>query len=101
MNNRIIPSINLVLKRYPLLSFKSLIHQTKQEKLIFDKLSESLNPKFLSVKDISDGCGSMFEIQIKSDNFKNLNLIKQHKLVNSILKSDIKNWHGLRLKTSI
>ncbi|EDO15747.1 hypothetical protein Kpol_1049p4 [Vanderwaltozyma polyspora DSM 70294] len=73
--------------------------QTTQEKLVFEKLSKELNPSNLRVQDISGGCGSMFAIDVTSDKFKGLSMIKQHKLVNEILRDDISQWHGLQLKT--
>ncbi|QLG73145.1 hypothetical protein HG535_0E02290 [Zygotorulaspora mrakii] len=72
---------------------------TTEEKLIYDKLSKALCPKNLNVADISGGCGSMFAINVTSDRFKGLTMVKQHKLVNEILKDDIQRWHGLQLKT--
>ncbi|CCH58237.1 hypothetical protein TBLA_0A04430 [Henningerozyma blattae CBS 6284] len=72
---------------------------SEQELDIYNKLSTQLDPVQLKVKDISGGCGSMFAIHISSNQFNNLSIIKQHQLVNSILKDDIKNWHGLQLTT--
>ncbi|CAH02744.1 Aim1 [Kluyveromyces lactis] len=78
---------------------RRLYSLTPEEKLITDKLSKELNPSSISVNDISGGCGSMFSINITSDKFKGLSIVKQHKLVNEILKDDIKRWHGLQLRT--
>lgn len=72
---------------------------TKEEENVYNKLVEALNPKQLTVHDISGGCGSMYNIVIKSDKFNSLTTIKQHKLVNSILKDEIAKWHGLQLST--
>uniref|UniRef100_A0A060T992 ARAD1D16654p n=1 Tax=Blastobotrys adeninivorans TaxID=409370 RepID=A0A060T992_BLAAD len=69
------------------------------EQQIFDKLQQRLSPKELMVKDVSGGCGSMFAIQIVSDQFKGMPMVRQHRLVNDILKDDISQWHGLQLKT--
>lgn len=49
--------------------------------------------------DVSGGCGSMFAIDVSSAKFKGLSIVKQHKLVNEILKEDIPRWHGLQLRT--
>lgn len=70
-----------------------------QQKIIYGKLKASLNPSELKVTDISGGCGSMFAINITSDCFKGLTIVKQHRIVNEVLKEDIKNWHGLQLHT--
>lgn len=41
----------------------------------------------------------MYAIEIVSPKFKGLTVIKQHKMVNEVLKEEIKNWHGLQLRT--
>ncbi|OWB57527.1 hypothetical protein B5S28_g3476 [[Candida] boidinii] len=66
---------------------------------IFEILNEKLSPKLLTVRDVSGGCGSMFAINIQSTKFKGTTMIKQHRLVNEILKDEISKWHGLQLKT--
>ncbi|SCW01429.1 LAFE_0D12376g1_1 [Lachancea fermentati] len=78
---------------------RRLYSLTPEEKLVFEKLKKQLEPKQLQVRDVSGGCGSMFAIDITSQKFKGLSMVKQHKLVNQILKEDIKRWHGLQLRT--
>jgi stress-induced morphogen len=51
------------------------------------------------VQDISGGCGSMYAIEIESPRFQGLTVIKQHKLVNQVLKEEIAQWHGVQLRT--
>jgi stress-induced morphogen len=51
------------------------------------------------VQDISGGCGSMYAIEIESSRFAGLTVIKQHKLVNQVLKEEIAGWHGVQLRT--
>lgn len=51
------------------------------------------------VQDISGGCGSMYAIEIESPKFAGLTVIKQHKLVNQVLKEEIAKWHGVQLRT--
>ena len=53
------------------------------------------------VQDVSGGCGSMYAINVTSEKFRGLSMIKQHRLVNDILSEEIKKWHGLQLKTKI
>lgn len=53
----------------------------------------------LQVQDISGGCGSMYAIEIESSRFAGLTVIKQHKLVNQVLKEEIAGWHGVQLRT--
>jgi stress-induced morphogen len=41
----------------------------------------------------------MYAIEIESSKFKGLTVIKQHKMVNEVLKEEIKSWHGVQLRT--
>ncbi|CAN9286239.1 unnamed protein product [Alternaria alternata] len=66
---------------------------------VFNKIKSELEPVKLEVQDISGGCGSMYAIQVESPKFKGLTVIKQHKLVNEVLKDEIKSWHGVQLRT--
>lgn len=61
--------------------------------------NSELQPSICKVHDASGGCGSMFNITIRSKKFNDINKIKQHKLVNKILKEEIAKWHGLVLTT--
>ncbi|KAI5949418.1 hypothetical protein KGF54_005653 [Candida jiufengensis] len=69
------------------------------ETKIYDILNSEFQPTNLKVQDVSGGCGSMFAIFVESSKFKGLPMIKQHRLVNDLLKDEIKQWHGLQLKT--
>lgn len=53
----------------------------------------------LEVSDISGGCGSMYGIDIVSEKFRGLSMLKQQRLVNKVLGEEIKGWHGVQLKT--
>ncbi|XBW37598.1 hypothetical protein QEN19_003179 [Hanseniaspora menglaensis] len=78
----------------------NIITQSPYEIKISNILIKSeLNPSVCKVQDVSGGCGSMFNITIKSEKFNEINKIKQHKLVNKILKEEISKWHGLVLTT--
>ncbi|KAH7408515.1 bola protein [Phaeosphaeria sp. MPI-PUGE-AT-0046c] len=66
---------------------------------IFNKITGELDPVKLEVQDISGGCGSMYAIEIESPKFAGLTVIKQHKLVNQVLKEEIAKWHGVQLRT--
>ncbi|KAF7997163.1 hypothetical protein HCN44_005440 [Aphidius gifuensis] len=57
--------------------------------------------KVIEVNDISGGCGAMFEINVVSTEFKGLNTVKQHRLINETLKDEIKDMHGIRISTEI
>ena len=41
----------------------------------------------------------MYALDIVSEKFRGLSVIKQHRLVNSVLEAEIKKWHGVQLKT--
>ncbi|GAA5874326.1 hypothetical protein JCM16303_005811 [Sporobolomyces ruberrimus] len=70
------------------------------EQLLKSKLESSLSGASVKVQDVSGGCGSFYAIQIEHESFKGLNTIKQHRIVNDVLKDEIKGMHGLQLKTS-
>ncbi|KAH7340036.1 bola protein [Pyrenochaeta sp. MPI-SDFR-AT-0127] len=66
---------------------------------VFNKIKAELEPVKLEVQDISGGCGSMYALDIESPKFNGLTVIKQHKMVNEVLKEEIKSWHGVQLRT--
>lgn len=72
---------------------------TSEEIRIHKKLVDALETEEVRVQDVSGGCGSMYAIHVTSPKFNNLTTIKQHQLVNEILKEDIPKWHGLQLRT--
>ena len=41
----------------------------------------------------------MYQVEVVSASFKDLNMVKQHRLVNEALKEEIKLMHGIRLTT--
>ncbi len=45
------------------------------------------------------GCGQMFQIEVASAKFEGLTLVSQHRLVKDLLSAEIKEMHGLSLKT--
>ncbi|XP_063982526.1 bolA-like protein 3 [Diachasmimorpha longicaudata] len=70
-----------------------------------EKMTALLKSKFpkaevIEVIDISGGCGAMFEISVIAPEFKGLNTVKQHRLINETLKDEIKDMHGIRIHTS-
>jgi stress-induced morphogen len=60
-----------------------------------------LAPTQLVVQDISGGCGSMYGIEVTSEKFRGLNMLKQQRLVNATLGDLVKQWHGVQLKTRV
>ncbi|KAL1916577.1 uncharacterized protein VTP21DRAFT_5768 [Calcarisporiella thermophila] len=67
---------------------------------IYQKLTEHFAPSRLMVQDISGGCGSMYAVEIVSDKFEGMSMVRQHRMVNEVLKEEIGGMHGIRLQTS-
>ncbi len=93
-----------------------------REKEIHLKLAKEFEPVKLRVEDISGsfhslrcgffvpgskvslvsipgGCGAQYSISISSKRFNGLTQLKQHRLVNEVLKEELKQWHAIRLTT--
>ncbi|KAI1167402.1 bola-like protein [Nemania serpens] len=71
------------------------------ESAIWDKLVAEFSPTELLVQDISGGCGSMYGIEISSDKFRGVNMLKQQRMVNAVLVEEMKDWHGIQLRTKV
>ncbi|KAK0711846.1 bola protein [Lasiosphaeris hirsuta] len=71
------------------------------EAQIWDRLVGELEPVELVVRDISGGCGSMYMIDITSERFRGLNMLKQQRTVNAVLGDMVKEWHGVRVNTRV
>lgn len=84
---------------------------------IHNKLNDKFNPTELAVQDVSGefpsrirglvlkngsvgGCGTFYAISIASEAFRGLSTVKQHRLVNEILKEEIEGIHGLQVRVS-
>jgi stress-induced morphogen len=59
----------------------------------------TLTPTHVSIKDVSDGCGSSFEMVLVSTQFDKLPTLKRHRLVHECIKEELKIIHALTLKT--
>ena len=68
---------------------------------IWDKLVAEFSPTELMVQDISGGCGSMYGIEIASEKFRGVNMLKQQRMVNAVLGDQMKGWHGVQLRTKV
>lgn len=55
--------------------------------------------QIVEVQDTSGGCGTFYSIRVIADEFKGKSVIEQHKMINSILKEEVANWHGMTLIT--
>ncbi|XP_018420342.1 PREDICTED: bolA-like protein 3 [Nanorana parkeri] len=70
------------------------------------RITQVLKTKFprasqVRVVDISGGCGSMYEIHVESEDFKEKRTVLQHQMINEALQEEIKSMHGLRIFTSV
>ncbi|EPE32994.1 BolA-like protein [Glarea lozoyensis ATCC 20868] len=74
-------------------------HLNAKEKEIWGLLMRELGASELKVADVSGGCGSMYSIDITSEKFRGLSMLKQQRLVNQVLGEEIKGWHGVQLRT--
>ncbi|CAL7948844.1 unnamed protein product [Xylocopa violacea] len=72
-----------------------------EQKMISILRNKFPKAKVIEVNDVSGGCGAMFEINVIAPEFKGLNTIKQHRLINEALKEEIKDMHGVRIYTSV
>nr|CCA16610.1 conserved hypothetical protein [Albugo laibachii Nc14] len=64
------------------------------------KLMDSLKATDVQVTDVSGGCGSMYNVKVVSSQFEGKSRVIQHRMVNEVLKDEIKGMHGLTIKTS-
>ncbi|XP_063364631.1 bolA-like protein 3 [Cydia amplana] len=72
-----------------------------KEQQLTEALKKSLpGTTYVSVEDISGGCGAMFEISIEAKEFSGLSRVKQHRLVTDSLKEEIAGMHGIRIHTN-
>ncbi|KAJ2844557.1 hypothetical protein IWW36_005139 [Coemansia brasiliensis] len=90
---------NIVARR--LLSVTPSLRMTDGEQQIYNKLSQELQPTKLTVSDASGGCGSMYVVEIEAECFRGLTRVKQTKMVNNLLKEEIKDMHGMRVLCSV
>jgi len=73
---------------------------TPLEKLLKSKLENAFEPTaIIKVKDISDGCGSLYMVDVTSTKFDNLMMVKQHRIVMDVLEDELKTWHGIHIVT--
>ena len=63
-------------------------HLSPGESTLYTLLASALDPSALSVQDISGGCGSMYAITVASGHFKGKSVVKQHRMVNEVLRAE-------------
>lgn len=72
---------------------------------IEQKLQTAFNPEFVAVENethmhnVPADAESHYKVTIVSDDFKDLMLIKRHRLVNKVLEDELKQIHALALHT--
>lgn len=65
-----------------------------------DKIKAGVpNCTFVRVLDLSDGCGSKFDITVVSSEFMGKAIIAQHRLVNKAIEEERKHIHAVTVKT--
>lgn len=66
---------------------------------IENKLKTELETIHIEVEDLSDGCGAKFNALIVSPKFEGKPLLQRHRMVNEILKEELKVIHAFSQKT--
>jgi len=79
----------------------SSVEGDQSAKAMEQKLIKELQAVECSVVDASGGCGSFYRILVVSDKFRGVPLVKQHRMVNDVLKSEITRIHGLTITTRV
>eukprot|EP01134_Creolimax_fragrantissima_P002864 CFRG2864T1 len=74
-------------------------HASSPETLMTNKLTAALDPSSVEVIDVSGGCGASYEVYVTSAKFEGLSMIKQHRMVNDILRDDVQKMHAIRIVT--
>lgn len=49
---------------------------------------------------MTGGCGTFYAISVADSAFKGMTTIKQHRMINDLLKDDIKEMHGIQVDLS-
>jgi len=58
------------------------------------KVKDSLNATYVTIEDMSGGCGQAFNAVIVSPDFEKKTLLARHRLVNNALKAEIAAIHA-------
>lgn len=78
--------------------FVSLFRRFSVEQRISDKIRSGLDTQAqIKVVDLSGGCGTMLQIEVKSSKFNGLSTVQQQRLVNKCIQNE--DLHGFRLTT--
>ncbi|XP_055954017.1 bolA-like protein 2 [Argiope bruennichi] len=63
------------------------------------KLEKELEATFVSVEDMSDGCGAKFNAIVVTPKFEGVPLLQRHRMVNEVLKEEMNSIHAFTQKT--
>merc|ERR1712226_1644082 len=55
----------------------------------------------IAVVDVSGECGSMYEVFVEAPDFRDVRLVRQHRMVTEALKAEIGEMHGIRIATQV
>ncbi|KXJ12787.1 bolA-like protein 3 [Exaiptasia diaphana] len=75
--------------------------ETDAEKKLAETLASKIDATVIRVRDISGGCGAMYEISVESEIFRGKRKVQQHRIVNEALSEEVKAMHGLRIHTEV
>ena len=53
------------------------------------------------VEDVSGGCGSFMKVTVTSSEFANKPRVKQHRMVQEVIKKEVAALHGLNIITGV
>jgi stress-induced morphogen len=65
--------------------------------LLKEKITAEFAPTFLSVEDLSDGCGSKFKVHIVSDKFDGVSRLNRQRQVHASLGDVMSSIHAITL----
>lgn len=76
------------------------MRMTITPEMLEEKIRNSIaDVTFVKAVDLSDGCGSKFEVEVVSSEFAGKPLLQQHRLVHKAIEEERKSIHALTLKT--
>ncbi|CAF2865098.1 unnamed protein product [Rotaria sp. Silwood2] len=76
--------------------------KTEDESKLSDVLKKRFpNARLIDVKDTSAGCGASYEIVVVTNEFANMRMVNQHRLVSEALNKQLPNIHAIRIFTGI
>merc|ERR1712183_8306 len=85
----------------PTMRTMSSTSRPESELRIENILKEHLAVSECEVRDISGGCGASYEVFVCAEDFRGKRMLQQHRLVQHILKDEMKDIHALRINTEV